>query len=331
MNEDNNQIPFNGNIKKLNEIANELSTSMQETLSITMSALGNVISETTQSVDSIRELAIDIASFTHDLRSAVLETFTRFDFESCRQNIINNLIYECEASGSMGWCFYGIDILSDNLPFIDFYEAKNHIKSGKVTTARIDEYITKCLPKETIEKVAAKTEMLLSPEDANKLKKAMIDFRAKRYYDSANLLAGLIDSQSIKELLFHSNPKDNISQGWQAFAIAYKNKFSNKLDTSLMKPKSKKREEEFLSFVNTNKENKHIDTQFITQNLLLCYSLLSFFQNNDWRDYPNNKPAVINRHWLAHGMYDYHDIKKSDCLKLLFMLNQIANLFKSEG
>ena len=45
MYEENNQIPFNNEIKQLSEIANELSTSMQETISIAMSALGNVISE----------------------------------------------------------------------------------------------------------------------------------------------------------------------------------------------------------------------------------------------------------------------------------------------
>lgn len=48
---------------------------------------------------------------------------------------------------------------------------------------------------------------------------------------------------------------------------------------------------------------------------------------SDWKNYPNNKPEVINRHWLMHGMYDIEDITKADCIKLMLMLNQLSELY----
>lgn len=169
---------------------------------------------------------------------------------------------------------------------------------------------------------------MLSQEDKEKFQKTMINFRARRYYDATTLLVGLINAQSIKEVLFHGKPGDNISQGLQALAIAYSNKFSAQLDTSLIKPKSKKREEELTDFIETNKCKEHEAKTLVRKHIALIYSIFAIFHNSDWHDYPHTKPQIINRHWLAHGMYDYDDVKKSDCLKLLFMLNQVASLYQ---
>lgn len=297
-----------------------------EGLKNALSLFGDTMTEIVKNVDITNGLSTIVQDFTNSLRSAILESFPQPFFKSFRQDLVDSLIRECEVAGSMGWCFHGIDGLGDELSVLFFRQMKRDIDDGKITLESVDSYIAKQFTKEIISDVSVKTEEMLSKEDKEKFQKAMIDFRARRYYDTANILVGLIDAQSIKEILLHGNSGDNISQGWQAFAVAYNNKFSNQFDTSLIKPKSKKRENDFSAFVEANKES--ISCEIIKKNFLLCYSLLSLFHNSDWHDYPNQKPNVINRNWLAHGMYDYNDIKKSDCLKLMFMLNQVANLYQ---
>lgn len=296
--------------------------------SVALSILGSAMSEIAKSVDITNGLSAIMQDFSKHVRSAVAEIFSASYFENLRQQLSDSLIEECEAAGSMGWCFHNIDGLGDELSFVFFRNGKNYIDNGEATIADIDSYVTKQFSKEIIADIALKTEKLLSPEDTVKFQKAMIDFRSRRYYDSANLLVGLIDAQNIKEVLFHGNPGDNISQGLQVFAVAYGNKFSSKLDMSSMKPKSKKREDELSDFVETNKDKGREATTLIKEHIALIYSMFAIFHNSDWRDYPHDKPAIINRHWLAHGMYNYNDVKKSDCIKLLFILNQVASLYQ---
>ncbi len=60
----------------------------------------------------------------------------------------------------------------------------------------------------------------------------------------------------------------------------------------------------------------------------MSFAMLKFFDDSDWTDKKNDTiPSSINRHWLAHSMYDYGDITRSDCMKLFFMLYQIMELY----
>lgn len=306
----------------------EIGEAGREGASVALSILGNAMSEIAKSVNITNGLSSIIQDFSNSLRSAVAEIFPTSYFEDLYQQLSDSLIEEHAAAGSIGWCFTNIDGLGDELSFVFFRNGKSYIDNGDANIADIDSYVTKQFSKEIIDDIALKTEKLLSPEDTVKFQKAMIDFRARRYYDSANLLAGLIDSQNIKEVLFHGNPGDNVNQGLQVFAVAYSNKFSSKLDMSSIKPKSKKREDELSNFVEINKKKGREATSLIKKHIALIYSMFAIFHNSDWHDYPNNKPVIINRHWLAHGMYDYDDVKKSDCLKLLFILNQVASLYQ---
>ena len=91
----------------------------------------------------------------------------------------------------------------------------------------------------------------------------MIDFRARRYLESANLLASLIDAQNIKQELFDishdkyiidnydsKNGKPNVSQGWRAFYIVFSNNFSVYFDGEKFNGRNDaKRKESFQNFV----------------------------------------------------------------------------------
>jgi hypothetical protein len=127
----------------------------------------------------------------------------------------------------------------------------------------------------------------------------------------------LIDSYVIKYSLDNFDPNQNISQGRKGFNKAYinKNKVKLKVDTE----KQPNNKDYFSELSEKNKDNTMI-RHFITQDVLLGNVISTLYADNNWSDYYSNKPPVINRNWLAHGMYDYDDITKADCYKLIFIL-----------
>lgn len=64
--------------------------------------------------------------------------------------------------------------------------------------------------------------------------------------------------------------------------------------------------------------DKNVGFEFLN----IAYPLLIFFNDNDWKEYPN-KPDIINRNWLMHGMCNYDDVTKSDCVKLFLLYYQL--------
>ena len=200
----------------------------------------------------------------------------------------------------------------------------------------IDAYITNYFTKKIIISIADRTALNLDEKDVKKFDQAMIDFRARRYLDCANLLASLIDSQSIKQELDDLKKErygefpDNITQGWQAFYIVFRNDLSKYFDGKVFvgKGKKEKRENGFKEFMEEVKADLS-DYETKIPILLLASCLIKFFEDSNWKNYPQ-KPEVINRHWLMHGMYDIDDITKSDCIKLLLMLNQLTDIYKTE-
>lgn len=252
-----------------------------------------------------------------------------------KENLINNL----GLLGNYGWCSYTISSQNEDLSNAKFLNgvAKLLQENPDVTTKEIDEYNSKYFTRKVINNILQETDKYLDASDKKKLNQAMTAYRGKRYFECSNLLAGLIDSQSIKQNLADIKngkyPPDekgnqNISQGWRAFQIVFQNNFTIYFGNESFNGNSKKasREkgfEDFVEKVTPNLHNYKITVPFL--NLSFC--LLRFFDDSDWKNYPNNKPEVINRHWLMHGMYDIEDITKADCIKLMLMLNQLSELY----
>lgn len=283
--------------------------------------------------------SLNIPSMSEKILTAFKNIFTDEFREFLKQADINlkeNLILNLEILGDLEWCYLEIEGLEDSDIFdLDFpSQLKEYLETHQQASIKdIDEYIAKRFKKETIEDITNRTIMNLDTNDTEKLNQAMIDYRAKRYLDCANLLASLIDAQSIKQELFDMKNNRyvgniiNVSQGWKAFFIVFHNSLSKYFENENFSGDSKKekRENKFNEFIQKIKPNLN-EYQITLPILHLAYCLLKFFDDSDWKNYPQ-KPEVINRHWLMHGMYDMDDITKSDCIKLLLMLNQLANIY----
>lgn len=251
------------------------------------------------------------------------------------------VLYRLESLGSLGWCNIDTWIKEpsdSNISFSDkivILHEEDHYEIDK-----IDRYIGLKFTKDILQKIETDTLLLLDNPDSEKLKKAMINFRARRYLESANLLASLIDAQNIKQELFDinhnkyslencdkKNGKPNVSQGWRAFYIVFNNNFSTYFDGEKIKGKSNQaRQESFNNFVQ-NIKGKLPANENIVAIISLSFCLLKIFEDSDFTHYPNYIPEVINRHWLMHGMYKIKDITRYDCIKLFLILNQISFIY----
>lgn len=254
-----------------------------------------------------------------------------------KDNLINNLV----LLGEYGWCYYTISSTNEDLSNARLLSglAKFLKENSHATTKEVDEYNSKHFTRKVINAISQGTAKYLDDSDKKKLHQAMTAYRGKRYLDCANLLAGLIDSQSIKQNLAdirngkyppEANGNQNVSQGWRAFFIVFQNNFAVYFGNESFNGNSKKasREKGFEDFIEKVKPNLH-NYKITVPFLNLSYCLLKFFDDSDWKNYPNNKPEVINRHWLMHGMYDIEDITKADCIKLMLMLNQLSELYNT--
>lgn len=261
------------------------------------------------------------------------------------------LIKNIAIFGELEWCCYNvplkkkdIEITMKNIDESSLQNAiLNFIKNNKGATVKeIDEYISKQFTRKIVKNIELELEDYLCEQDRIKLHQAIIDYMAKRYFDCANILAGLIDSQSIKQNLLDiengkylpdENGNQNVSQGWRAFYIVFKNNYVDYFDGESFNGNSRKesREKGFDDFIKNVKPNMLNNYEITIPFLHLSFCLLKFFDDSNWKNYPNNKPQVINRHWLMHGMYDIEDISKADCLKLLLMLNQLSKLYWDLG
>lgn len=247
-------------------------------------------------------------------------------------------IQNCAILGSYGWSYYFIEDIDDeditDMTFPKEWEKSKH----KIKT--IDKYIGRRISKQTLLNIISKTELLLDNDDLLKLKSALMHYNSKKYYDCCSLLLGMIDSQNIKQELYDykngyystlniHNGEENIDQGWNAFAIVFRNHLMEYFNNEKFIGKNKNnksKNEHFESFVNKVKYDMDNDIGFYF--LCIAYPLLTLFNDCKWKEYINgNKPSVINRNWLMHGMYSISDIDRYDCIKLFLILYQISNLF----
>lgn len=283
--------------------------------------------------------------------SALFELPSTDFFNDLRKNIKvfsdNILIERLQLMGSLEWC-----CIDKRIDLSKWYKSEDmkdcalseividKLRKQDCSSYEIDKFIGRFFTKDVISCIEEETIQFLDDEDFQKLKRAMIDFRGRRYFEAAVVLTGLIDAQSIKQELFdiskgkyHEDNKNknnipNISQGWRAFHIVFRNNFSQYFNDEHFNGDGKKatREKGMKEFLDGIKGNIP-DDDTIVSIVALSLCLLNFFDDSEWKNYPNNKPVGINRHWLMHGMYNIDDITRYDCIKLLLMLNQISQLY----
>ncbi len=227
--------------------------------------------------------------------------------------------------GELGWCLPKYKEKNLNLGGV-IVDLKN-----KVSIEEIDFKISECFLEREIEAIIILTEGHLSESDKAKLQLAFSLYLKQEYFASALVLAGMIDSASINQALKTSSENDNISQCWQCYGKVIQKKFSGKYFDGTFpfnKPaKNDERGQATIEYFKSIKHNKCFDNE---KDILipLSFALLKFYDNSDWKDKKNSKiPSSINRHWLAHNMYDYNDITRPDCIKLFCMLYQITELY----
>lgn len=289
----------------------------------------------TEKVKGIKSTLDNINSTAERLCNIFTKEFKDF-LSNVGIRIRESLLLELSILGELEWCYWGIEELDDSeLWDMSPTYLKEYLDDNDDASIKdIDAYIVKYFTNKIIINISDKIVLNLDEKDIKKFEQAMIDFRARRYLDCANLLASLIDAQSIKQEIFDMNNNKyrdapaNIAQGWQAFSIVFYNDLAEVFDGKDFKVKRgdrKKREEKFEIFIDEIKNNLS-DYETKMPILLLASCLIKFFEDSNWKNYPQ-KPEVINRHWLMHGMYDIDDITKSDCIKLLLMLNQITDIY----
>lgn len=273
-----------------------------------------------------------------------------------------------EILGKYGWAICSTSFIYEfkfweNTSFSFPKKIKKWKEMGKVTIRDIDDYIAKSLMKQLSrkEKRKIKNKFTRRTKDKKKIDNLFNDFKQKKYYECASTLFGLIDSEIIKfNLDDYKNGKYNISknkengkyestngknlcngktgegtigQGWEALSILFKNNlksFFNSEDFSPHKETDKNgekwtKEKLFDTFVNDVKleMDKNIGFEFLN----IAYPLLIFFNDNDWKE---EKPKIINRNWLMHGMCKYDDITRNDCIKLFLLYYQFICFLEAD-
>lgn len=236
-----------------------------------------------------------------------------------------HMVYIMACWGEIGWClpkWKERGIKAGNV----FADLKN-----KVSVAKIDEGIADCFKEREIEAITILTEKHLSDNEKRKIDLAFELYLKQEYFTSAVLLAGLIDSASINQVLKSSTDLKNVSQCWKCYGKVIQENFGGKYFSGTFpfnkSAKNGERGKATIEFFKSIKRDVCFDNK---KDILisLSFALLKFFDDSDWRDKQNgNIPSSINRHWLAHNMYDYDDITRADCIKLFCMLYQIVELY----
>lgn len=216
---------------------------------------------------------------------------------------------------------------------------KKHIKLGKVmfdlkngvSIDEIDSKIAECFWEREIEAIVILTERLLSVSDKKKLNLAFELYLKKEYFTSAMLLAGIIDSASINQALKKSSAIENVSQCWKCYGKIIQANFAAKhFGAEFPYNKITKKDGRSKAAIDFFKSIKHNEYFQDKKEILipLSFAMLKFFDDSDWTDKKNSTiPSSVNRHWLAHNMYDYDDIRRTDCMKLFLLLYQIMELY----
>ena len=204
------------------------------------------------------------------------------------------------------------------------------IKNG-ISINEIDDKLSDCFTEREIEALTILIQRFLSTSEKNKVDLAFELYLKHEYFASAVLLAGLIDSASINQFMKTNPTPANVSQCWQCYGNVIQDNFGGTYFSgdfpANKKTKNDKRANATIEFFKSIKHEACFDHK---KEILipLSFALLKFFEDSDWKDKKNGMiPSSINRHWLAHNMYDYDDITRADCIKLFCMLYQMVELY----
>ncbi len=227
--------------------------------------------------------------------------------------------------GEIGWC----------LP----KWKKEHVKLGNVladikdgvSIDVIDKSLSDCFTERDVDTLSVFIQRHLPDSEKKKIDLAFELYLKHEYFASAVLLAGLIDSASINQFLKTNPSLANVSQCWKCYGNVIQDNFGGTYFSSdFPANKSAKDDKRANATIEFFKSIKH-DSCFNQKKEILIplsFALLKFFDDSDWQDKKNGMiPSSINRHWLAHNMYDYEDITRADCIKLFCMLYQMVELY----
>ncbi len=306
---DNNEKPDNLQFD-FNKIANTIETTLK------------IIKE---SPDTLKQAANNL----NNVFEAIVELSNIDIDEFCTKLINKEIIVENEvlAWGNIGWCLYGCAYDAPECVVPILGEVYNDNDSSKLDS-EVMYYLQEF---NAINNSIENIKHNLSSDDTNKLNEALNDFGNKRYYNCANMLCGIIDSLSIKQCAkdieagIICNTHD-ASQGFNSFRKIIKNHFEGKIPSLSTDDRVVDRRVELENRFKGHKFSLfnyyEISALF---NLIMCMVML--FYNTDFKDYNKNKPTIINRNWLAHGMYNLDDITETDCIKLILILDQLSRLY----
>lgn len=240
--------------------------------------------------------------------------------------VINeHMVFMMACWGEIGWCLPEWKKRNIKLGNV-LADIKNNISINE-----IDEGLAECFKEREIESFTILIQRKILDSEYKKLDLAFELYLKQEYFASAVLLAGLIDSSSINQYLKTNDSPPNVSQCWKCYGKVIQEKFAGTYFSGTFPfretAKDDKRANATIEFFKSIKNEVCFDSK---KKILipLSFALLKFFDDCDWRDKQNGIiPSSINRHWLAHNMYDYDDITRADCIKLFCMLYQMVELY----
>lgn len=236
-----------------------------------------------------------------------------------------HIVFIMACWGEIGWC----------LP----KWKEREIRLGKVLADLkkgvpinvIDEGLAECFKEKEIEGLVILIQKHFDNSENMKLDLAFELYLKQEYFACALLLAGLIDSTSINRFMKANDSPANVSQCWKCYGNVIQENFGGKYFSGTFPAnqpaKNDRRANATIEFFKSIKHDVCFDNKKRVL-IPLSFALLKFFDDSDWRDKKNrNIPSSINRHWLAHNMYDNNDVTRADCIKLFCMLYQMVELY----
>ena len=229
--------------------------------------------------------------------------------------------------GEIGWCLPKCKERDVYLGKV-LEDLKNNISINE-----IDKGLSECFKECEIEAFTIIIKKSLSVSDTKKLEVAFELYLKQEYFTSAVILAGIIDSISINQFIKANTNSENPSQCWKCYGKVIQDSFGGKYFSGVFPYKAHAKDDkrakdtiEFFKSIKHDVFNHNVDDILVP----LSFALLKFYDDSNWFDKQQGYiPSSINRHWLAHSMYDYNDISRADCIKLFCMLYQMIELYST--
>ena len=249
----------------------------------------------------------------------------RENIDEIYETVEEHLLFIMACWGEIGWC-----LPKWKQRKIKMGNVLSDLKNN-VSVDEIDEELSNCFKEREIEALTILIQRHQPDSEKKKLDLSFELYLKQEYLACAMLLAGLIDSTSINYYLRTNHDSRNVSQCWKCYGKVIQENFGGTyfgVDFPFKESaKDDKRANATIEFFKSIKNEACFDHK---KEILipLSFALLKFFDDSDWRDKKNGMiPSSINRHWLAHNMYDYDDITRADCIKLFCMLYQMVELY----